>query len=209
MNRVQYISQGETNKEQLRHITEVLDAGCGWIQLRHKNGGEDERRRLAEQVRQLCSGYGATFIVNDHPELAFETGADGVHLGLSDVAVGTARMRLGTGKIIGGTANTLEDVLQRVAEGCDYIGLGPFAYTTTKAKLSPILGLEGYQRMLKALGSAGTVIPIYAIGGITLADLPALAASGIAGVAVSGLLSRSKDKRQTINIINELLTCQY
>jgi thiamine-phosphate pyrophosphorylase len=106
--------------------------------------------------------YLATFIINDNVHLAKQLDADGVHLGLSDEE---ARLILGKTKIIGGTANTLK-MLQRTAENCDYIGLGPYQFTT-KQHLSPILGLEGYRSIIEQM-KAKHPNPIYAIGGITL-----------------------------------------
>src|SRR5690606_10032790 len=97
---------------------------------------------------------------------------------------------LGNNKIIGGTANTMEDIQQRIAEGCDYIGLGPLRYTTTKEKLSPILGLNGYKEIIGNLKAKSTDIPkLFAIGAIQLEDVSPLLNIGIYGVAISGLIT--------------------
>ena len=138
-------------------------------------------------------------------EIAQKADADGVHLGLTDDSVAEARKALGPSKIIGGTANTLEDVLQRIAEKCDYVGLGPLRFTPTKEKLSPLLGFEGYQRIAKELESAGLSIPIYAIGGIVQNDVELLKKTGIYGIAVSGMISESADRTTLINEINQTL----
>lgn len=197
--RIQYISQGKTVEEQLFNIQQALDAGCTWIQLRYKNGQEQELKQLAQQVKEWCQHHRATFIVNDHVQLAKEVDADGVHLGLQDMSVITAREILGTHKIIGGTANTLQDVLQRIQEECNYIGLGPLRFTTTKEKLSPVLGLQGYAFILNELKKQDEVkIPIYAIGGVNQHDTTDLIACGIYGIAVSGLITNSTDKKQLI-----------
>jgi len=145
--KLQYISQGATARDQLNNIQESLDAGCDWIQLRFKNATTEEIKALAQQVKAVCPSYGATFIINDHPQIAKDIDADSVHLGLQDMPVTEARKIVGD-KIIGGTANTLDDILKRVDEGCNYIGLGPLRFTTTKEKLSPILGLEGYKKIM-------------------------------------------------------------
>jgi len=109
---------------------------------------------------------------------------------------------LGNHKIIGGTANTLEDVLQRATEDCDYIGLGPFRFTSTKENLSPILGLEGYRDILSKLQEQNIPIPVYAIGGIELSDIENLINTGLHGIAVSGLITESP---QLITQLNEKL----
>jgi thiamine-phosphate pyrophosphorylase len=202
---MQYISQGSTAQEQRHNIQAALDAGCTWIQLRFKEQDEAVVRPLAETVRKLCADYKAFLIINDHARIAAETEAHGVHLGLQDTPIATARAIVGPARLVGGTANTLQDVRQRVAEGCDYVGLGPFRFTTTKAKLSPILGVEGYATLLQTLHQENIAIPIYAIGGITLEDIPALRATGVYGVALSGTITHAEDKRKTVDQLREIL----
>lgn len=195
---LQYISQGATAAEQLDNITLALDGGCRWIQLRFKNASLGTIAPLGVQVKARCVAYAATLIINDHPCVARDVDADGVHLGLSDMSVEAAKKILGPGKIIGGTANTLEDVVQRVEERCHYVGLGPLRFTQTKEKLSPVLGIDGYRRILSELHQLGMSIPIYAIGGIIPSDLPHLREAGVYGVAVSGIITHYPDKEKII-----------
>lgn len=202
--KLQYISQGKTAEEQLHNIQEALDAGCDWIQLRFKNAHPTELRSLAEKVKALCTEYEATLIINDHPEIARDIDADGVHVGLQDMPVGAVKEIVGD-KIIGGTANTLENVLQRVAEGCSYIGLGPFRFTTTKEKLSPILGLEGFQKIMDKLAKRDIQTPVYAIGGILIDDIAAILQTGVYGVAVSGIITHHPEKMYLLQRLSELL----
>ncbi|RTY71543.1 thiamine phosphate synthase [Flavobacterium sp. LS1P28] len=204
-NKLHYISQGNTVEEQLHNIHKALDNGCHWIQLRFKNQNALEVFTLAEAVKMLCKEYLATFIINDNVHLVKQLDADGVHLGLSDMKVEEARLILGKTKIIGGTANTFEDVFQRTAENCDYIGLGPFQFTTTKQNLSPILGLEGYRLIIQQMKIKNIQIPIYAIGGIKLENVEDLMETGIQGIAVSGLITQSKNPSQLINQLNDKL----
>lgn len=199
--KLQYISQGETAKEQYNHIQQALDAGCDWVQLRFKNASSQIITALAEQVKKLCTDYSATFIINDHPAIAKQVDADGVHLGLDDMSITEAKLIVGD-KIIGGTANTITHVLQRVEEGCSYVGLGPFRFTTTKEKLSPILGLEGYAAIVRELTNLQIDIPIYAIGGIVAEDIAAIIQTGIYGVAVSGVVTNHHNKKELIEEIN-------
>ena len=121
----------------------VLEGGCKWVQLRMKDASAEQIEAVAAAVAPLCRESGARFILDDHVELVERTGADGVHLGKNDMPVDKARTILGPGKIIGGTANTLEDVLRLHRQGADYIGCGPFRFTTTKKNLAPVLGLKG------------------------------------------------------------------
>ncbi|WP_374174872.1 thiamine phosphate synthase [Flavobacterium tructae] len=203
--KLQYISQGKTIEEQLYNIHEALDAGCDWVQLRFKNQTEKDIFTLAEAVKFLCEEYLANFIVNDNLYLAQQISADGVHLGLSDMKIDEARAILGNTKIIGATANTYEDIENHIKNGCDYIGLGPFRFTTTKEKLSPILGLSGYFRIIQELKRNKLEIPVYAIGGITLNDVAPLMETGIHGIAISGMLTENNQKEKLIQQLNEKL----
>lgn len=188
--KVQYISQGQTAANQEKNIRTALDHGIQWIQLRWKEGEEAAFYALAEKIKALCSTYKASLIINDHVAIAQAISASGVHLGLKDDSVALTRQILGPEKIIGGTANTYEEVLQRIDEGCDYIGLGPFRFTLTKKNLRPTLGLEGYRQLLHALQENNLHSPpIYAIGGIRVEDIIDLKNTGLYGIALSSLLT--------------------
>lgn len=190
MEKLQYISQGFTIEDQELNIRKALDNGVKWIQVRWKNAPENEFIKLCEISKKLCSDNQAVCIINDHVQIAKDIDADGVHLGLNDQSIEIARQVLGKDKIIGGTANTLSDVLQRINEGCDYIGLGPLRFTSTKEKLSPILGFEGYEKIIQDLKTQSLEVPkIFAIGGVVLNDIELLQQIGIYGVAVSGLIT--------------------
>lgn len=147
----------------------------------------------------------ADYIINDNVYLAKKMDADGVHLGLTDMSILEARTILGETKIIGGTANTFEHILQRTSENCDYIGLGPFQFTTTKEKLSPILGLEGYRSIVEQMKAKNIQIPLYAIGGIQLENIESLMETGIHGIAVSGLITQNGQPKELITQLNEKL----
>ena len=204
-NKLQYISQGETIEKQLYNIHQALDAGCRWVQMRFKNQTQKDVFALAESAKPLCEEYLANFIVNDDLFLAEQIAADGVHLGLTDTKIDEARAILGANKIIGGTANTFEDIENHVKNGCNYIGLGPFRFTNTKEKLSPILGLSGYYEILQKLKKNKTEIPVYAIGGITLRDVSPLMETGIFGIAVSGIITECDEKEKLIQQLKEKL----
>jgi thiamine-phosphate pyrophosphorylase len=200
--RIQYISSGDTVKEQYINIVKILEAGGDWIQLRWKKKPDADFRVLASQLSELKKSYDFTYIINDHVSIALQVNADGVHLGLDDLNIKQARLSLGPDKIIGGTRNTKEHVLQRITEGCNYIGLGPCHFTTSKQKLSPILGYEGYAAILNSLGDKSDIPPIYAIGGISTIDLKPLSSLGIYGIAVSALLSQHESPQCLLQQIN-------
>lgn len=169
----------------------ALEGGCRWIQLRMKDATPEEVRTEAVRVQALCKEYGATFIIDDQVELVKELHADGVHLGKKDMPIAEARQILGKDFIIGGTANTFEDVQMHYQAGADYIGCGPFRFTTTKKNLSPILGLEGYTSIVSQMKATGINLPIVAIGGITYDDIPAIMQTGVTGIALSGTILRA------------------
>jgi len=194
--KLQFISHRNGRFGYADGIREALAGGCRWIQLRMKDAGQDEVEQTALQVKKLCSDYGATFIIDDYVEIVRRVGADGVHLGRNDMPVDEARAILGTDYIIGGTANTIEDIRLHHRNGADYIGCGPFRFTATKQKLSPILGIEGYRNIISSMAAEGIALPIVAIGGITRTDIPAIMQTGVSGIALSGAILNADSPRE-------------
>lgn len=181
----------------------ALEGGCRWIQLRMKGASPEEIEQDALRIQNLCKSYGATFMIDDHVELVKKVRADGVHLGKNDMPVAEARKILGKDFIIGGTANTFEDVKMHYEAGADYIGCGPFRFTTTKKNLSPVLGLEGYRSIVLQMKEKGIDLPIVAIGGITFEDIPAIMETGVNGIALSGTILQATDPvAETRRIVN-------
>lgn len=205
---LQFITHYTDRYTYLDGIRLALAGGCRWIQLRMKEAPADELHSTALQARQLCSEAGATLIIDDHVALAKEIRADGVHLGLNDMPIAEARSILGPTYIIGGTANTFNDVKAHHAAGADYIGCGPFRFTTTKKGLAPVLGLEGYRDIVAQMRAQRIALPVVAIGGITPGDIPALMQTGISGIALSGTILRADDPAEETGRIIEILN-QY
>lgn len=183
----------------------ALEGGCRWIQLRMKDATTEEWMGTGCEVGRLCRQYGAVFLLDDHVELVSALHADGVHLGKNDMPIDEARKILGPDAIIGGTANSIDDVAMHYQRGADYIGCGPFRFTTTKAKLSPTLGLEGYRHITREMRLRNLRIPIVAIGGITAADIPELMETGIDGIAMSGAILHAPDPEAETRKITNLL----
>lgn len=201
MKTVQFITHYTERYSYLDSARMALQGGCRWIQLRMKDAAADEIRPVAAEVRRLCNTCGAIFIIDDHVKLVKEIQADGVHLGKNDMPVAEARRMLGKEYIIGGTANTYEDVRQHWTNGVDYIGCGPFRYTTTKQRLSPLLGLEGYREIIRRMRAENIQLPVVAIGGITFADIPAIMQTGVAGIALSGTVLRADNPAEEMRRI--------
>ena len=186
ISKLQYITQGETPQDHLENIQKACASGVEWVQLRLKKTDPKTLLETAKEAREITSHFQTRLIINDHYKVAKEVNADGVHLGASDACPLKVREYLGKFYSIGGTANTLEDCKKLLEKKVDYIGLGPFRFTQTKKDLSPVLGIEGYKKILTALN---TETPIIAIGGITLDDVAAIVHSGIYGVAASGAIT--------------------
>ena len=146
---LQFISHYTEKYTYLDSVKIALEGGCKWVQLRIKDSTDAEVLPIAVEAQKLCRDAGATFIIDDRVELVKQIGADGVHLGLGDMPITEARKILGEKFIIGGTANTFENVKAHYQASANYVGCGPFRFTTTKKKLSPVLGFEGYRRKLK------------------------------------------------------------
>ena len=196
---LQFISHYTEHYSYLDSIRLALEGGCRWIQLRMKDATDDEVRPIAMAAQQMCREVGATFIIDDRVELVRELHADGVHLGKNDMPISEARKILGQNFIIGGTANTFDDVKLHYESSADYIGCGPFRFTTTKQKLAPVLGLDGYRSIVSQIRAANINIPIVAIGGITEDDIPDILATGITGIALSGTVLRAENPVQKMN----------
>ncbi|MCF2444912.1 thiamine phosphate synthase [Dyadobacter sp. CY345] len=205
IDKLQFISNQTKDLSHLDSIQIALDAGCRWIQLRVKNQSFEDVLKLAEKVKTVCDNYQAKLIINDFPFIAREVGAYGLHLGLNDMPISSARKIVGNEMVIGGTANTLENILDRIKESADYVGLGPFRFTSTKQNLSPILGLGGYRNISESLKKLKHSIPVIAIGGIGQEDISQILETGMYGVAVSGSILNAENPKNLVYKINKVL----
>lgn len=202
---IQFISHYTDQYSYLDSIRLALEGGCRWVQLRMKDASIQDFLSIGKEVRRLCDSYQATFILDDHVELVREIGADGVHLGKKDMPVAEARKILGNDCIIGGTANTFDDVKMHYEASANYIGCGPFRFTTTKQGLAPVLGLEGYRRIIAQMSAEGIDLPMVAIGGITAEDIPAIMQTGVSGIALSGAVLRAADPVAEMKRLTEIV----
>ncbi len=190
---IQFITHSNTCYDYVEGARLALEGGCRWIQLRMKDAQEVDFLLAAKQIGAMCKEYGSTFILDDHVEWVGITGADGVHLGKNDMPVDEARNQLGANRIIGGTANTFEDVERLWRQGANYIGCGPYRFTTTKKNLSPVLGLDGYRHIISKMKAHDINIPVVAIGGILQPDIKDVMATGVSGIAVSGAILNAEN----------------
>lgn len=193
MRAIQFITHNTGSIGYVEGARMALEGGCKWIQLRMKDASDDEVRQAAAEIQPMCKEHEAVFLLDDRVELAKELHADGVHLGKNDMPIDEARRILGEEYIIGGTANTFDDIQRIASQGADYIGCGPFRFTTTKKNLAPVLGIEGYRDIIAKMRNAGINIPMVAIGGITPDDIDEILATGVQGIAVSGTVLNADD----------------
>ena len=205
IDKLQFISNQTKDLTHLGSIKIALEAGCRWIQLRVKDQPYEEVLKTAIEAKNLTEKYQAKLIINDDPFVAREIDAYGLHLGLKDIPIASARKIVGKEMIIGGTANTLENILDHLKEGADYVGLGPFRFTSTKLNLSPILGLDGYKNLTESLKNLKHSIPLIAIGGIMQDDIPEILETGMYGVAISGSIINAENPKNVVSKINKIL----
>lgn len=203
---LQLITNKSTEEGIVKEVKAFLDGGGRWVQLRMKDAWQDEIVNVGRKLKALCGEYGAVFIINDNPEIALKIGADGVHIGKNDVSPDVAREILGRDAVVGCTANTMEDIERLAGFDIDYIGLGPYRFTTTKKNLSPVLGSGGYRVISEVMAAKGIGIPVVAIGGIQVSDIDMLRSAGVRFFAVSGAISSQDDPQQaTSGFLNAII----
>jgi len=199
--RLQYI----TDSPQLAE--KACNAGVRWIQARIKNKDERTWLAMAGDIAAICKKNNAVCIVNDNAEIALKVNADGLHLGQKDMSFSEAKKIFRNRKmIIGGSANTAEDVMKLAQQKISYMGLGPLRFTSTKKDLKPVLTIGGYKIIMDAVIKSDIRFPpIYAIGGIVANDVHKLMLLGLDGVAVSSAISEAKDINQAVHEFNTAL----
>ena len=180
---------------------EALKGGVTFVQIREKDLCREEFSKEARELKALCQAYGVPFVVNDDVELAMEVDADGVHVGQSDMEAGRVREKLGPDKIIGVSAQTVEQALLAESRGADYLGVGAVFATGSKADAS-----EVDHETVKAICQA-VHIPVIAIGGITRENVGALTGTGVCGVAVISAIFAQEDVEEGTRNLKEAVRC--
>ena len=186
-------------------VENALKAGIDWIQYRDKENDDDLFFKIAKEVLGLCENYKAVFIVNDNVEVAKQLDADGVHVGQQDLSVLEARKILGNEKIIGQSTNHLNQIIEAQKNNADYIGFGPFQFTSTRKNLNPIVGLTGYQLIFQDEMYQKNPLPLVAIGGIGTKEIIPLKKAGVKQFAVSSAISSAKNPTEEIKKLNDLI----
>ena len=180
-------------------VKESLDGGATFIQLREKTLDEASFLDEARQIKKLCEEYKVPFVINDNVKIAMAIDADGVHVGQSDMEAGNVREKLGPDKIIGVSAQTVEQAVLAEKRGADYLGVGAVFPTGSKDD-----ALEVSHETLKEICEAVS-IPVIAIGGITIDNTKELAGSGIVGVAVISAIYAKEDITQAARELRKVV----
>lgn len=190
---LQFITNTESKHSVTEQISGAIEGGCRWVQIRMKEASDDEIREVVKAILPKAAETETFIILDDRVALCKELELTGVHLGKEDMLPSQARMELGPSAVIGVTANTFDDILAVRSLDVDYIGVGPYAMTTTKKKLAPILGLEGVRELCDKNRESGIEKAIVAVGGIKLEDVTPLLEAGVNGIAVSGAIANADD----------------
>ncbi|MCM1520687.1 MAG: thiamine phosphate synthase [Lachnoclostridium sp.] len=190
---LQFITHPSDKYSVPEEVQMAIEGGCRWIQLRLKDASDEEFTAVAQEIIPLCRESNSFLIFDDRVELAIKLQVHGVHLGKNDMPPAQAREMMGAEAIIGCTANTADDILALRGLDVDYVGLGPLRYTTTKARLSPVIGYEGYRDIMNKVAAEGNKLPVVAIGGVTIDDIEPLIAAGVNGIAMSGAIINAPD----------------
>jgi thiamine-phosphate pyrophosphorylase len=183
----------------LTRVEAALQGGLTLVQYRDKQSNDAERLEIAAALCQLCHKYGALFIVNDRVDLALVVGADGVHLGQQDVSVAIARQILGSQKIVGKSTTNPAEMDRAIAEGADYIGVGPVYETPTKAGKAPA-GLEYVQHAAKH-----ATVPWFAIGGIDSTNMDDVLQAGALGLAMVRAIMNAENPTHAVQFCLAML----
>ena len=191
--KLQYITHDLPYLSHVEQVQMACEAGAKWIQYRCLSKTDEELLTEINLIAEICDDWGTTLVVTDHIHLNGKADIQGFHIEDMEADFTILRKLVGDDITLGGSANTLENIIRLVNEGADYAGFGPFAHTETKPNDLPLLGVEGYSVILKKLKALSVEIPILAVGGVKIADVESLMQTGIHGIAVSGAINLADD----------------
>lgn len=191
--KLHFITHDLPNYPHVEQVQVACEAGAKWVQYRCLSKADDELLRDIRQIAAICDDWGATLIVTDHIHLRDKADIQGFHIEDMSADFITLRKEIGDNYTLGGSSNTIENLIRLAEEGADYAGFGPFNLTTTKPNNSPLLGIDGYATAVEVLKSRDIDFPILAVGGVTLLDIKSLMQTGIYGIAASSAINQSKN----------------
>ncbi|MGY3054874.1 thiamine-phosphate pyrophosphorylase [Pedobacter sp. UYEF25] len=184
-----FITHDIAHRSHVEQAQIACEAGAKWIQYRCLTKADDELLEDINAIAEICDDWGSTLIVTDHVHFAGKADIQGFYIQDVHADFIALRKKLGNDLTLGGFANTLENLLRLAKTGVDYVGLGPFAQTKTKPTHHPFIALPGYKNAVEKFKELNLDLPIFAVGGVTLTDVPELMETGIYGIAVSHALN--------------------
>ena len=195
--KLHYITHDVPHLSHIEQVQLACEAGAKWIQYRCLSKTDEALLQDINAIAEICDDWGTTLIVTDHIHLNGKADIQGFHIENMDADFIALRKLVGNDITLGGSANTIENLVRLANEGADYAGFGPYAETETKPNNYTLLGIEGYQNAVRELKDQDINIPVVAVGGIKTYDVEALMQSGIYGVAVSGAINFADDFIET------------
>lgn len=187
--KLQFITHDIPERTHIEQVTLACEAGAKWIQYRCLSKTDDELLKDINAIAEICDDWGSTLIVTDHVHFAGKADIQGFHIEDMDADFIALRKKLGNDLTLGGSANTLEHLLRLAKTGADYFGFGPFAETKTKPNDYPFITLADYKNAVEKFKELNLDLPIFAVGGVALKDVPELMETGIYGIAASHALN--------------------
>lgn len=189
--KLHFITHDLPNYSHLEQAQVACEAGAKWIQYRCLSKSDDDLLEDIHAISWVCDDWGSTLIVTDHIHLREKADIQGFHIENLEVDFGQIRKEIGDNYTLGGSSNTVVELVRLAKKGADYVGFGPFKPTKTKPNHLPLLTIEDYEVAVLHLQKQCIDLPILAVGGITLADVESLMKTGVYGIAVSSGINQS------------------
>ena len=191
--KLHFITHDLAQSSHIEQVQVACEAGAKWIQYRSLSKADDELLADINLIAEICDDWGATLIVTNHIHLKGKADIQGFHLEDINADFIALRKQIGEEFTLGGSANTVEQLIKLANEGADYAGFGPFNTTSTKSNDNPLVSIDEYANAVKKLKSANIDLPILAVGGVTLADVPTLMTTGVFGIAASSAINQAEN----------------
>lgn len=191
--KLHFITHDIPQRSHVEQVQIACEAGAKWIQYRCLTKTDDELLTDINLIAEICDDWGATLIVTNHIHLKGKADIQGFHIEDMDADFVALRKQVGEEYTLGGSANTVENLIRLAKEGADYAGLGPFAITTTKPNNAPMLGYKGYAYAVEQLQLKNIDFPFLAVGGVSLLDIPSLMETGVYGIAASAAINQAEN----------------
>ncbi len=189
----QFITHDIPQHTHIEQVQIACEAGAKWIQYRCLTKTDEDLLNDIAIIGETCDDWGATLIITDHIHLKGKGDIQGFHIEDMDADFTALRKLIGEEFTLGGSANTVENLIRLAKEGADYAGFGPFSITTTKPNTAPMIGYKGYAFAVEQLRIKEINLPILAVGGVNLIDIPSLMETGIYGIAASSAINQADD----------------